>query len=208
MPPAAIGGYGSDYSQDGRQHSQSFAGYNTAAMMYNVPQPNTQAPVYDAQQLGSRQPTAMQMMTPDVTSTYFGPDAANASASSLHASAHTSNSSTSVYQQNQPMNYTSNMPSVAPVQPAQASAEGSMNEDPEYSDGALAEKWHDYQRQLATIFQDIASGSLDSASETLLIISNWLLSQVADLGKCGMQNLNPRASQMCSSHLLVRHRAR
>ena len=184
MPPAAIGGYGSDYNQDNRQHSQSFGGYNTAAMMYNVPQPNTQGPVYDAQQLGSRQPAAMQMMTPDVASTYFGPDAANASASSLHPSAQGSSSSTSVYQQNPLMNYTSNMPSVGSVQPAQGSAEGSINEDAEYSDNALAEKWHDYQRQLATIFQDIASGSLEGASETLLIISSWLLSQVADLGKC------------------------
>lgn len=199
MPSAGIAGYGSDYSQDGRQHPQSFSGYNTAAMMYNVAQPNTQPPVYDAQQFGSRQPAAMQMVTPDVTSTYFGADAANASASSLHPSAHGPSSSTSVYQQNPPMNYTSNMPSVGAVQQAQGSTEVPMNEDPEYSDGALEEKWHNYQRQLAAIFQDIASGSLDSASETLLTISNWLLSQVADLGKCEMQTLSLGTSQIRNS---------
>lgn len=179
-------GYGSDYSQDGRQHSQGFGGYNTAAVMYNVAQSNTQTPVYDGQQFGSRQPAAMQMIAPDVTSTYFGTDAANASASSLNPPAHSSGSSTSLYQQNPSINYTSNMPSVGTMQQqVQGSADVSINEeDAENPDGALEEKWHNYQRQLATIFQDIANGFLDSASETLLTISSWLLSQVSDLGKC------------------------
>ena len=186
IPPGDLTGYGSDYNQDGRQHSQSFGGYNTTAMMYNVAQSNTQTSVYDGHQFGSRQPAAMQMITPDVTSTYFGTDAANASASSLNPPAHNSGSSTSLYQQNPSINYTSNMPSAGTMQQqVQGSADVSMNEeDAENSDGALEEKWHNYQRQLATIFQDIANGLLDSASETLLTISNWLLSQVSDLGKC------------------------
>jgi hypothetical protein len=184
-------GYGSDYNQDGRQHSQSFGGYNTAAIMYNVAQSNTQTPVYDGQQFGSRQPAAIHMITPDVTSTYFGTDAANASSSSLNPPAHSSGSSTGLYQQKPSINYTSNMPSVGTMQQqVQGSADVSINEeDVENSDGALEEKWHNYQRQLATIFQDIANGSLDSASETLLTISNWLLSQVSDLGKCKVQTV-------------------
>lgn len=57
-----------------------------------------------------------------------------------------------------------------------------MTEENDYADGALEEKWVNYQRQLGTIFQDIASGSLEAASETLLGISAWLLTQVKDLG--------------------------
>jgi len=32
------------------------------------------------------------------------------------------------------------------------------------------------------VFQDVKGGSLESAAETLLSLSNWLLTQVADLG--------------------------
>jgi hypothetical protein len=65
---------------------------------------------------------------------------------------------------------------------ATASADVSMTEDHEYAEGALEEKWVSYQRQLGSIFQDIFNGSLESASETLLSVTSWLLSQVADLG--------------------------
>lgn len=177
-----MAGYGSDYSHDGRQQSQSFGGYNTAAMMYNVAQPTAQTPVYDAQQFGSRQPAALQMMTPDVTSTYFGA-ADNASAHSLQsAAAGGASGSNSVYQQNPSMSYAGNMSGVTPSA-QQQSADVSMNEGAEYSEGALEEKWHNFQRQLSTVFQDISDGSLETASDTLLSISSWLLSQVADLGK-------------------------
>ncbi|VUC34963.1 unnamed protein product [Clonostachys rosea] len=183
LPSTAMGTYGSEYAHDGRQQSQGFGNYNTAAMMYNVAQPNSQAPVYDAQQFGPRQTAAMQMMPPDVASTYFGADAAaNPSASGLQQPA---SSSTGVYQQSPSMNYASSMPGVSAVQQAAANADVSMNEDNntnEFSDGALEEKWISYQRQLGSVFQDILSGSLENASETLLTISGWLLSQVVDLG--------------------------
>ncbi|KAH7303613.1 hypothetical protein B0I35DRAFT_498091 [Stachybotrys elegans] len=48
------------------------------------------------------------------------------------------------------------------------------------------EKWLNYQRQLerqlGAVFEDISRGSLENASDTLLEISNQLLSQVDDLG--------------------------
>ncbi|CAG9999872.1 unnamed protein product [Clonostachys byssicola] len=182
IPSTAMGTYGSEYAHDGR-----LGNYNTAAMMYNVAQPNSQAPVYDAQQFGSRQTAAMQMMPPDVASTYFGADAAaNPSASGLQQPAHGTSSSAGVYQQSPSMNYASTMPGVSAVQQAAANADVSINEDTntnnEFSDGALEEKWISYQRQLGSVFQDILSGSLENASETLLTISGWLLSQVVDLG--------------------------
>lgn len=146
--------YGSEYGQDGRQQpQQNFGGYNTAAMMYNVAQPSAQTPVYDAQQFGSRQPAAMPMMAPDVASTYFNTDATNPSSSNLQ---HSAGSSTGVYQQTS--NYTNSMSGVGTVQQTTGSADVSMNEDPEYSDGALEEKWLSYQRQLGTVFQDITIG--------------------------------------------------
>jgi hypothetical protein len=53
---------------------------------------------------------------------------------------------------------------------------------PRSPNGALEEKWVSYQRQLGSIFEEILNWSLESASETLLSVTSWLLSQVADLG--------------------------
>ncbi len=181
MPPADIAVYGPEYGQSGRQQPQSFGGYNTAAMMYNVAQSNTQPSVYDAQPFGSRQPAGVQMMHPDVASTYFGADAANAPPSSLHQSG--SGSSTSIYQESPSLSYTSNMPGLGAVH-QQSSADIHINDESSNSEDALKQKWQEYQRQLGTIFQDIKGGSLDAASETLIAISNWLLPQVAELGRC------------------------
>ncbi|KAF4974401.1 hypothetical protein FZEAL_8693 [Fusarium zealandicum] len=182
MPGTAIA-YGSEYGQDSRQQPQSFSGYNTAAtMMYNVGQPSAQNPVYDAQQFGSRQPPAMQMMTPDVASTYFGSETGSTGGPSLQQPAHGSSGSANVYQQSNALNYASNMSSVGAMQQATANADVSITDDHDYPDGALEEKWVNYQRQLGAIFQEILNGSLESASETLLSVTGWLLSQVSDLG--------------------------
>ncbi|KAF4990002.1 hypothetical protein FGRMN_8776 [Fusarium graminum] len=176
--------YGSEYGQDSRQQPQSFSGYGPATtMMYNVGQPGAQNTVYDAQQFSSRQPAAMQMMTPDVASTYFGSETGNSGGPSMQQSTHGSSGSANVYQQSNAMSYASNsMSSVSAMPQATASADVSMTEEHEYGEGALEEKWVSYQRQLGSIFQEIVNGSLESASETLLSVTSWLLSQVADLG--------------------------
>ncbi|KAI5461132.1 hypothetical protein BGZ63DRAFT_404030 [Mariannaea sp. PMI_226] len=182
---AAAMAYGPEYGADSRQQTQNFGGYNTTAtMMYNVPQPSAQTTVYDAQQFGSRQPTAMQMMTPDVASTYFSSDTGNAGNSGLQQTGQSSSGATNVYQQSNPLAYAAaGMSNVSAMQQAPPSAEVSMTEDQDYvPDGALEEKWVNYQQQLGTIFQDVVNGSLESASETLLSVSNWLLTQVVDLG--------------------------
>ncbi|KAK3190556.1 hypothetical protein K4F52_003246 [Lecanicillium sp. MT-2017a] len=46
----------------------------------------------------------------------------------------------------------------------------------------LEEKWHDYQRQLGSVFEEITGGDLEKAADLLLAVSVWLLSQVTDLG--------------------------
>ncbi|KEY66191.1 hypothetical protein S7711_07648 [Stachybotrys chartarum IBT 7711] len=183
MPTAAMG-YGSEYSQDGRQSSQGFGGYNTATMMYNVPQAGAQGPVYDAQQYGSRQPpSTMQLMTPDVASTYFSSETGSGSASAMQPPNQSGAATTNVFQQTTPsMSYASNISGVSGVQQTPGSGGASVTDDNDYPDGALEEKWLNYQRQLGSIFQDIARGSLETASETLLSISKWLLPQVVDLG--------------------------
>jgi hypothetical protein len=219
-----ISAYGSEFGQEGRQQQsqQGFAGYNPNGMLFNVAQPNTQASVYDTtQQFGARQSAALSMMTPDVTSTYFGgADPSNTSASpSLHQPAHgASSSSANVYQQQrqqhtqhpqQPssaLSYSSSMqPGVGvPGQEAAESADHSVHEEPDYSETALEEKWISYQRQLGTVFQNITNGALESASETLLTISDWLLSQVVDLGTyetlISARHDHPRRKQWLTSH--------
>ena len=175
--------YGSDYGQDGRQQSHQASGsYNPTAMMYSgVKQPNPQTPMYDAQQFRSRQSAALSMMTPDVTSTCFGVEPANTSAPGLQNSA--TNPASGIYQQQSGTVIYSAIPGVGGAQQAPGSADVSVNEEPEYSEGALEEKWLAYQQNLGAVFQNILNGALQEASGTLLTISDWLLSQVVDLGE-------------------------
>ncbi|KAH6606369.1 hypothetical protein Trco_005522 [Trichoderma cornu-damae] len=186
MPTTALA-YGSEYGADSRPQTQGFGGYNAGMMMYNVPQPSTQTPVYDAQQFGQRQQAAMQMMAPDVTSTYFSPEAgsavAAAAAASMQHPSQGSSASAGVYQQSQPMNYASNMPAANAMQQASGAADSAMGEGQDYAASGLQEKWLNYQRQLGSVFQDISSISLERAAETLLNVSSWLLTQVAELGE-------------------------
>lgn len=180
MPTTALA-YGSEYGADSRPQTQSFGGYNAGMMMYNVPQPSTQTPVYDAQQFGQRQQAAMQMMAPDVTSAYFNPEAGSAAASMQHPS-QASSASAGVYQQGQPINYAGGMPSTNAMQHTSGTADPAMGEGQDYAASGLQEKWLNYQRQLGTVFEDVSSISLERAAETLLNVSSWLLTQVAELG--------------------------
>lgn len=174
MSSSTMAAYGSEYGQVARQQGQGFGNYSATGLVYNVPPGSAQTPTYDGQQFGSRQSTAMQILGQDVTSTYFG-EATNPPSSSLQQA--TSGTPGSVYQQTQTLNYSGNI-----MQQNAPNADVSMNEEPEAPEGGMEEKWLNYQRQLGTVFQDIRSGSLESASETLLSISRWLLSQVTELG--------------------------
>ena len=150
--------------------------------MYNVPNPSPQTSVYDAQQFAQRQPAAMQIMTPDVTSAYFSAETGSGSTANIQQPAQGPAVTANVYQHTPSMSYGS-MSGVNTVQQPSSSADVSMGEDQAYADGALQEKWNNYQRQLGTVFQDIVNDSLANASEKLLGVSNWLLSQVTDLGQ-------------------------
>jgi hypothetical protein len=162
-------------------------------MMYNVPQPNTQTPVYEAQHFGQRQQAAMQMMAPDVTSTYFSSEAGGAAAAAAAASmqhpSQGSSASAGVYQQSQPMSYAGSMPAAGAMQQTSGAADSAMAEGQDYASSGLQEKWQNYQRQLGSVFQDISANSLERAAETLLHVSNWLLTQVVELGMERQRNL-------------------
>lgn len=177
-----------DYGQDGRQ-SHGFGGYNPN-MMYPVgatgPHNTYEAP----QQFQGRQPGTMPMMAGDVPQ-YFHSDGSAAAASAMPTgqSASATPSSTMYPQQPQMPGYSGTLPSVGggsgAGQPGAAAA-GMALDDAEYSAAGTAseERWADYRSRLARVFQDIQSGNLKRASETLLGVSNWLLTQVVDLGKC------------------------
>ncbi|KAI0167029.1 hypothetical protein GGR52DRAFT_574993 [Hypoxylon sp. FL1284] len=173
--------YQSEYGQDTRQ-TQGFGTYNTS-MMYSVPQTSAHSSVYDAnQQFPSRQPAAMQMMQTDVANPYFPSEPANtAAASSLqpHAS---SSSSSSVYQQSPATQrgmihgYSS-----SEIAPTNSMAQPTVEEQEYPQTSEMGEAYEQYQTALREVFTNIKRGALSSASESLLNISDWLLSKVSEL---------------------------
>ena len=184
--------YGQDYGSDSRGQGQGFGNYSAGMMMYNVAQPST--PVYDTQQFAQRQQAAMQLMTSDGASSYFGSEAGTATTPSLPQAGHQSGASSGgVYQQQQSASlaYGGSMPGVSAMQQSAGGAGAGAAQDRRDHDAALGERWINYQRQLGTVFQDVKAGSLESAAETLLSLSNWLLTQVTDLGMLAPAGLTP-----------------
>lgn len=206
MPQSSMSSYHqstTDYGQDGRQ-TQNFTGYNPANMMYNVQSASAQNPgVYDtSQQSFQRQPTAaLQMMAADVASAnpYFSGDASNTGTASMQAQGASSNTSSAVYQnpadRNALLGYSGNMASMsglasqaagaaaAAAAPAAATADVSMDEQEYPATSGLDEAYASYQTALKEIFQNVTNGILQAASESLLNVSDWLLSHVTELGR-------------------------
>jgi hypothetical protein len=99
--------------------------------------------------------------------------------------AHGSSGFTYIYEPSHAINdyASSSISNVNSVPQATVSPEVSVGHH-EDGEGGLDEKWVSYKWLLGSIFQDIVNGSLESASETLLKVTQWLLSQVSDLGLC------------------------
>jgi len=178
-----------DYGQPDTRQTQSFTGtYNPTAMMYNVPQaagPQSAA-VYDtSQQFSSRQPAGMQMMATDVAAPYFSSEPTNTAAASAMQGQSTSTSASQVYQQPGLQSYsTSNMAAMGGMA-AQSASTSDVRMDDEYSapGSSLDQAYASYQSALKEIFRNIRSGILSTAGDSLLNVSDWLLSHVAELGK-------------------------
>ncbi|KAG5973558.1 hypothetical protein E4U55_000416 [Claviceps digitariae] len=189
--PSSLLAYGTEYASDTRGQAQELGSYGHGMMMYNVPHAAAQQPVYDTQQFTARQHAAMQMMPSEVASTYFTSEAAGNTATPLRASGHHgSSNSPHIYHQNQQQNpgmsYSSTMSGVnEPHQPQQSSSlnpGATETRDLMSNEEAAAGKWASFRQNLVTIFQDVSVGQLEKASETLLEISIWLLSNVEELG--------------------------
>ncbi|KAI1138921.1 hypothetical protein F5Y05DRAFT_355347 [Hypoxylon sp. FL0543] len=188
MPQNAMP-YQSEYAQDTRQ-TQSFGTYNTP-MMYNVPQASAQGAVYDTtQQFPSRQPAALQMLQTDVAAPYFPSEPTNTGTASTLQSHAGSSSTSAVYQQSPAgqrtmlQNYSSGIAPLGSM--AQTSTPEQAIEEPEFSQNAeMTEAYQHYQTALREVFTNIRNGVLQVASESLLNISEWLLSKVVELGLAG-----------------------
>ncbi|KAI8633149.1 hypothetical protein F5Y19DRAFT_291673 [Xylariaceae sp. FL1651] len=188
MPQSTIA-YQPEYGQDGRQ-TQGYSAYNTS-MLYNVPQAGTQGAVYDtSQQFPPRQAAGLQMMPADVTAPYFPSEPTNAAAAAGLQPQTGSSSTSAVYQQGPAdqramlQSYPSSMASMSGMAPT--SAPEQVVEEPDYTASAeMGEAYEQYQTALREIFTNIRNGVLQTASESLLSVSEWLLSKVVELGLAG-----------------------
>ncbi|KAI1261302.1 hypothetical protein F5Y18DRAFT_431384 [Xylariaceae sp. FL1019] len=188
MPQSTIA-YQPEYGQDNRQ-AQSYSAYNPS-MLYNVPQAGAQSTVYDtSQQFPSRQPAGMQMMPADVTAPYFPNEPTNAAAAASLQPQTGASSSSAVYQQSTAdqramlQTYPSSMTSLSGM--AQTTAPEQVVEEQEYTASAeMGEAYEQYQTALREIFTNIRNGVLQAASESLLSVSEWLLTKVVELGLTG-----------------------
>lgn len=184
-----------DYGQTDTRQTQSFTGtYNPTAMMYNVQQaagPQSAA-VYDtSQQFSSRQPAGLQMMATDVAAPYFPSEPTNtATASSMQGQTASSNGP-QVYQQPSLQSYSASSMAALGQMPAQPASTSDVRMDDDYpgATSGLDQAYASYQSALKEIFRNIRSGILSTASDSLLSVSDWLLSHVTDLGRLIHQTL-------------------
>lgn len=190
-------GYPSEYGQDTRQ-TQGYGQYNPN-MMYPG---GAQGAVYDTnQQFPSRQAAGLQMMSAEVATPYFPSEQTNAAAAAVAGlQPQTASSSTSaVYQQNpsDPRVLQQSYESAVVSGMAQAGGPDQVIEGQEYSvsapalapapvpDAQMGEAYEQYQGALREVFTNIHNGALHTASESLLGISEWLLTKVVELGLTG-----------------------
>ncbi|KAI9746533.1 MAG: hypothetical protein M1818_000246 [Claussenomyces sp. TS43310] len=168
-----------EYSADQRQQ-QSYAGYSTS-MMYNVGQQAAQNAVYDAsQQYQSRQPSSLQLpsqLPPDVGVSFYGSEPNSASGPPVLQHG-TSSSSSINYPASSVHGYT---PSLA----LGSMASESIDDQGAVQSGGATEAYETYHDALKQIFYDIREGRLAEASASTLEVSNWLLSNVGQLGLTG-----------------------
>lgn len=175
------------YGQDGRQQ-QVLSAYDTMPMGGYGNLAGATGSVYDAQTQFQRQPAAAPILPTDVPASYFpnGPGGTAATPNMSHAQS--ASATPTGYQSSSqiPQNYsTNNMSGVGGMSQTAASADVSMEENEYPVPGGLEEKWIEFQTALRGVFQDINGGALETASQSLLEVSSWLLSQVQDLGESG-----------------------
>ncbi|KAK6840955.1 hypothetical protein PG987_001815 [Apiospora arundinis] len=127
-------------------------------------------------------------MPTDVAASYFPSQPTNAGAAPVIQAQATSSSTLGVYQQipaDQRVmlhQYPNSIVSMSGMS-QQATAPDQVMEEQDYSNSTeMGEAYEQYQKALREIFTNIRKGVLVSASESLLTVSDWLLSKVAELG--------------------------
>lgn len=176
--------YGQHYGSDLRGQLQAFGGYGAEMRMHNAGQPR--APVYDTQRFAQHPQAPMRMTISDiksnVQSAYLGGSGAGSAPTTAlqHASRGPASSCGLYRQMNALIGCDGNIPGVNTMQESAASVEAS--DEPESHDTDFEKKWLGYPRQLERVFQNVKEGSLETAAEALLSLSDWLLTHVADLG--------------------------
>ena len=182
-----------DYGQPDSRQTQSFGGTYTPAMMYNVQQTGRpqSAAVYDAsQQFSSRQAAGLPMMATDVTAPYFSSEPTNAAATSSLQAQTASSSTPQVYQQPGMHGYSAgSMPAIGGMTTQSTPATDVRMEEEYPAAAGLDEAYASYQTALKEIFQNVRNGVLATASESLLGVSDWLLSHVVELGMFDHQSV-------------------
>ncbi|KAK4127475.1 hypothetical protein N657DRAFT_564886 [Parathielavia appendiculata] len=176
-----------DYGQpDSRQAAQSYGGSYTPAMMYNVQQTGgpQSAAVYDtSQQYPSRQAAGLPMLATDVTTPYFPSEPTNAAAAGPGLQAQTASPSTpQVYQQPGLHGYSAGSMAAIGGMASQTTPAADVRMDAEYPAPGLEEGFNNYMAALRECFRNIRGGVLATAGESLLRLSDWLLSHVVELG--------------------------
>ncbi|KAL1878084.1 hypothetical protein VTK73DRAFT_8135 [Phialemonium thermophilum] len=195
MPQSSMGYHqaAADYGQADTRHAQGFTTgpYNPTAMMYNVQSTaGAQNPgVYDTgPPFPPRQPAALQIMETDVGGPYFPGEPTNtaAAAPAMHPQSEPSAAQAVYHQQQGLQNYSSSMASMgglgSQATTTSASQNVSMEEEELPAISGLDEAYASYQSALREIFRNIQDGVLATAGQSLLRVSDWLLSHVVQLG--------------------------
>ena len=192
MPQGAMGYHHSaDYAQPDTRQTQGFGAgsYNPTAMMYNVQQPGgPQNPaVYDtSQQFPPRQPAAMPLMPTDVAAPYFPGEPSNTPAAPSGMEPQAAPTSQALYQQHPLPSYSGGVAAMGGMTGQHSTAPDVSMQEHEYpASGGLDEAYTSYQSALREIFRNIQNGVLAAASDSLLSVSDWLLSHVVELGRYG-----------------------
>ena len=123
------------------------------------------------------------MMATDVTGAYFQNEPTNAAATSSLQAQTGSSSTPQVYQQSGMHGYSTGSIATIGGMAAQTTPATDVRMEEEYPAGSAPDvSYSHYQTALKEIFQNIQNGVLAPASESLLQISEWLLSHVVELG--------------------------
>jgi hypothetical protein len=176
-------GYDASYGPNMQEQTPGFGSYNTEIMMYNVPQESTQTSLYDAPPFCSPNDRGTGHYPPsEITESLFS-SIGTASVPTLRDAISTTVPNSGAFLPPGPyLPYSGTMSGLQNLQ-AQPEPPNISEDIDERKAAELETKWHEYQRQLGTVFDEISGRDLERAATSLLTVSVWLLSQIPDLGK-------------------------